>query len=215
MKLKNVLMTIAVASMLTAPAMAIVPQNGQNEEVLGTESQMISPAYLLIGDSRFVGMESTVGSPSDTSVIWVDKVGAGNHFYFENESTIADLDRDTVVIYELGVNDLDATACIDALTRLRDAGFRSVWFSTVGPVDDAKMTEYGYVVRNAMIVDFNAKVLAKLPDGVGVVDSYGFLTRNGFGSRDGLHYDAPTYQNWFQYLLEHTANSPFTTEYAN
>ena len=158
-----------------------------------------SEHFCLIGDSRFVGMQSAVGAMDD--VEWIDRVGAGNGFFFENIDQIENLDRDTIIIYNLGVNDLDSSRCIEALNTLCSMGFQHIWFATVPPVDEAKASEYGYTITNHQISWYNYIVTSSLSPGVGVVDSYNYLASNGIESDDGLHYRESTYLDWFAYLV--------------
>lgn len=163
--------------------------------VAHAEEQM----YLFLGDSRFVGMHAAVGDYSNA--IWLCKVGVGESFFFENEDYINSLDRDnTIIIYALGVNDLDSSSCVQALGELVAQGFQHVWFSTVTPVDEGKASSYGYTITNARIEDFNNTVLFNLPAGVGVIDSFYYLWNSGIQTDDGLHYYPDTYIYWFQIL---------------
>jgi len=155
--------------------------------------------YLMIGDSRFVGMQEAVGDTEN--VYWIDRVGAGNGLFFEYADQIdASCDRNAVIIYALGVNDLDASRCIDALNSLVSMGFTHVWFSTVAPVDEGLASTYGYTVTNEQIAWFNYEVASNLPYGVGIIDSYSYLAGRGIETDDGLHYHASTYLDWFTFL---------------
>ena len=156
--------------------------------------------YLFIGDSRFVGMENSISTDKD--ICWIDRVGARHGFYWENRDTIASYDKNAIVIYELGVNDLDSGACVAALQDLVCLGFSRVYFSTTAPVDEAKAWTYGYTVTNAQINQFNDEVLANLPVGVGVIDAYYYLATQGIDSSDGIHYNPSTYDLWFGYLMQ-------------
>lgn len=155
--------------------------------------------YCFIGDSRFVGMQQTV--ETDENIIWVAKVGVGQSWYWENRDYIASLDRNTVIVYELGVNDLDAQGCIRALKDLEDMGFKHIYFTSVTPVDEAKEAQYGYTVKNAYIEAFNQTVRENIPYSVASMDSYEYLTHMGIDTMDGVHYTGYTYKIWLDNIL--------------
>lgn len=164
-----------------------------------TEDAVAASNYVMIGDSRFVGMQSAL--PDYEGFVWIDRVGAGNSLFFEHQDDILSLDRDATVIYALGVNDLDPSGCVEALSALVENGFRHVWFVTTTPVDDEKAASYGYAVTNDRIARFNDAVLKNLPQGVGVIDAYSYLLSRGISTMDGLHYEPETYQDWFWYMM--------------
>ena len=156
--------------------------------------------YCFIGDSRFVGMEQAIDT--DENIIWVNRNGANVNFYWEQRGYISSLDRDTVIIYELGVNDLNSKGCIEALQDLEYLGFKHIYFTSVTPVDEAKEIEYGYRVQNSWIEEFNSVVRNNLPYSVASMDSYEYLTNMGFSTIDGVHYTNYTYQIWFDNIIK-------------
>ena len=123
----------------------------------------------------------------------------GDHFQYQE--LVENCDRDTVIVYNLGVNDLNAQQAITALNALSSLGFRHVWFSTLGPVNEEIGASYGYTITNEQIIQFNEQVAANVPANVGVVDSFYYLWYNGFNTLDGIHYDGPTYSSWYRYLM--------------
>lgn len=165
----------------------------------GEEDSQEPTTYLMIGDRRFVGMQTTV--TADPNVFWLDQVGAGSDLYFQYQELVENCDRDTVIVYNLGVNDLNAQQAITALNALSSLGFRHVWFSTLGPVNEEIGASYGYTITNEQIIQFNEQVAANVPANVGVVDSFYYLWYNGFNTLDGIHYDGPTYSSWYRYLM--------------
>ena len=158
-------------------------------------------AFCFIGDSRFVGMDSAVPMAYRTNVGWLAETSVGNRWFWNYGEAIKDLSRDTVIVYGLGVNDLDSVECVSVLTYLRDLGFQYIYFVAAGPVDEAKAEAYGYTRTNRQIMEYNQEVYANLPDGVGALDSYVFLMSNGFDTWDGIHYKDETYQIWFYALI--------------
>lgn len=165
----------------------------------GEEDFQEPTTYLMIGDRRFVGMQTT--ATADPNVFWLDQVGAGSDLYFQYQELVENCDRDTVIVYNLGVNDLNAQQAITALNALSSLGFRHVWFSTLGPVNEEIGASYGYTITNEQIIQFNEQVAANVPANVGVVDSFYYLWYNGFNTLDGIHYDGPTYSSWYRYLM--------------
>lgn len=156
-------------------------------------------SYCFIGDSRFVGIQQTV-APKD--VTFIAKVGEGNGYYSSNAGAIAGLDKNITIIYELGVNDLNSSACIANLKDLVIKGFKNIYFSTVTPVDEAKEKQYGYSVTNSQIEKYNSTVASGIPSSVKIINSYSYLKSNGFTTTDGLHYTADTYKKWYDYIVK-------------
>lgn len=151
--------------------------------------------FCFIGDSRFVGMKDSMRASDNIS--WVARVSAGNGLYNENIDKISGLDRNTTIVYGLGVNDLDGRACVRNLQNLVNMGFNNVYFVSVTPVDEAKEAQYGYSRTNNEIKEYNSFVMATLPEKVNYIDSYNYILANGFDTEDGLHYSANTYRVWF------------------
>ena len=155
-------------------------------------------AYCFIGDSRFVGIRDNV---SPGNVTFIAKVGEGNSYYNANISSVSALDKNITIVYELGVNDLNSSLCVQNLKDLVSKGFKNIYFATVTPVDEAKAKGYGYSITNAQIASYNSTVTKNLPSGVRVIDCYSFFKSKGFSAPDGLHYDADTYNKWFNYIV--------------
>ena len=124
-------------------------------------------------------------------------------FYWQNRDAIAAHDKNTTVIYALGVNDLDASRCLKALQDLSNLGFKRIYFVATTPIDEAKAHARGYTVTNAQIMKFNADVAAALPPRVYDIDAYAYLLEKGIESNDGLHYQAPTYRQWYTYMMNY------------
>lgn len=159
-----------------------------------------SNSYLFIGDSRFVGMEKAIST--DKQITWIDKVGARHDFYWQNRDRIASMDKNTVVVYELGVNDLNSNACIHALNDLASFGFKKIYFLTTTPINEEKTFANGYSVTNNQIALFNNQVVNMLPNTVQYIDTYRYLSNNGIETIDGLHYKNVTYKMWFNFIVE-------------
>lgn len=184
-----------------APVDASAPEPPRQEQEAPPPASeaYIQSNYVMIGDSRFVGMQAAI--PDYAGFTWIDRVGAGSSLFFEYQDDILSLDRNATVIYALGVNDLDPSGCVEALSALVENGFRHVWFVTTAPVDDDKAASYGYAVTNERIAGYNDAVLQNLPQGIGVIDAYSYLLSRGISTMDGLHYESETYRDWFWYMM--------------
>ena len=74
---------------------------------------------------------------------------------------------------------------------------------SVNPVNEQTASASGYRVTNAPIKTFNTKL--KNAFGTKYLDTYSYLTKNGFGTVDGIHYTAATYQKLYKYILNKIA----------
>lgn len=156
--------------------------------------------YCFIGDSRFVGMKQSV--ETDEDIIWIAQSGASQDWYWENRDFIEHLNKNnTIIVYELGVNDLDVQGCLEALKDLENLGFKHIYFTSVTPVDEVKESQYGYSVTNANIEAFNQAVRENMPYSVASMDSYEYLSQMGVDTMDGVHYTSYTYKIWLDNIL--------------
>ena len=162
----------------------------------------------MVGDSRFVGMHEVVGDRPN--ITWIAKDGMGHAWYWDNRSEISLLDRDTVIVYELGINSLSPRDGIEALEDIRDLGFYEIYALTLGDVDEVKEASHGYHVTDEQVVDYNYYLKNHLPYGVKLLDSYSALYDN-FYSVDGLHYSGDTYRMWFEMILNEVEGSTDAT----
>ena len=197
MKRQKFIQSVWAVVLLTVAMFTSFLACGQTAEA--AQEAVPSEHFCMIGDSRSVGMQSAIGAMDD--VEWTDRVGAGNGFFFENADQIANLDRDTIIIYNLGINDLDSSRCIEALNTLNSMGFQHIWFATVPPVDETLAADFGYTITNDQINWYNYLVISNLPLGIGVIDSYSYLADRGIESDDGVHYRESAYLDWLAYLI--------------
>lgn len=152
----------------------------------------------MIGDSRFHGMHQAVGD--DENVIWIAKGGVGHDWYWDNKSTISELDRDTVIVYELGINSIDPRNGIKAINDLHELGFTNIYALSIGPVDEEKESHHGYHITDEKIHEYNEYLSTHLPYGVKYFDVYTPLCEN-MVTYDGLHYDDDTYILWYDLII--------------
>jgi len=158
-------------------------------------------SYCFIGDSRFVAMREALG---DDENIYYCEIGVGYNFYWENRSDIMQLSRDdTIIIYNLGVNDLAKQKHVEAINDLFKNGFERVIFMTVNPVEELKEKAYGYSIKNSEIDAFNIYVKENVLSNIMILNSNNFLKNDGFDTIDGIHYSNETYAKIYNYLFSY------------
>ena len=158
---------------------------------------------ILIGDSRFEGMQSVVGGKAN----WLYKTGEGlNWLNGKVTAQLRKMDlRRKVIVFNLGVNDLvRARAYVNYLNKLgsslRGKG-ATLYFMTVNPVDEKLEKKHGYKVSNKDIIEFN-RIVAQNLIGFGIIDTYDYLVDHAFFTADGLHYKAETYKMIYKVLSD-------------
>lgn len=148
--------------------------------------------YILIGDSRFVGMDEVVDVDSHANQYIVAKSGAG-HDFLVNEALprAASIEvqhpevKTWYYIINLGINDLESV--------WKYVGtYRSLVISKNLVIESVNPIEYTSVAQTnqARIKSFNEKM--KLVQGATYLDTYNTLMRNGYSTVDGLHYTEDT-----------------------
>lgn len=190
-----------------------VSQKPEQEET-ETESETEEPVYfrenreisqyskvIMVGDSRFVGMESAVSFPGCE---WICDVSKGLD-WLENTAAPqidAAITENCAIVFNMGVNDISRAGEYAAFLNSKVDGWTSsgadVYFMTVNPVDRSL---YSGTVTNSDIVNFNNIMSDNLSPWFGYIDTYNDLTTNGYTSRDGLHYTNETYVEIFQYCM--------------
>ena len=161
-----------------------------------------SGKYLIVGDSRVVGMDSAV-STSQTK--FIGKVSMG---YSWMKSTAVPKVKQYLagnsklkVVFGFGINDLGNISSYISyysvlLKQYPDTEF---YFLSVNPVNEKLASGKGYSVKNSAIKKFNSKL--KSAFGTKYIDTYTYLTKNGFSSVDGVHYTEDTYLKLYQYIV--------------
>lgn len=151
--------------------------------------------YILIGDSRTVGMDSACDVRVHANVFVVAEVGQGLDWYerkgaFEVERIKREHDEYDVwtLVSNLGANDLsNYQAYIDYFSAIED----DFVFVSVNPVK--KHTS----ITNESIDKFNSEMRSS---GFEYIDTNLLLRLEGFRAPDGLHYTPETYQTIWGYL---------------
>lgn len=149
--------------------------------------------YLFVGDSRTVGLDEAVDGISS-----IAKVGAKVNYL---QSILGDVTktRGKNVIFNFGVNDLGNINKYISVYKSLPKEFiqnNNVIFMSVNPTDGSK-----YGSWNTDIDKFNKKLKANLPSGVKYLDTNSTLKKEGFSTRDGVHYKAVTYKRIAQLVF--------------
>ena len=149
--------------------------------------------YLFVGDSRTVGLDEAVDGISS-----IAKVGAKVTYL---QSILSDVTktRGKNVIFNFGVNDLGNINKYISVYKSLPKEFiqnNNVIFMSVNPTDGDK-----YGSWNTDIDKFNKKLKANLPSGVKYLDTNSTLKKEGFSTRDGVHYKAVTYKRIAQLVF--------------
>lgn len=142
--------------------------------------------YLFVGDSRTVGLDACVSGISSKA-----KVDAKVDYL---QSILSDVTktRKKNVIFNFGVNDLGNINKYITVYKSLPKDFiknNNVIIMSVNPTDGSK-----YGSWNTDIDKFNAKMKKNLPSGVKYLDTNSTLKKEGFSTRDGVHYKEVTYK---------------------
>lgn len=180
-------------------------------------------SIVFIGDSRTVGMQLAVEEEEGLSsqFTWICKQSE-SHSWVEESTQWNQLSSlpnrgNTIVVYLMGVNNLNATENIRVLNKIADLGFKDVYFGEVLPVNPSKYPPgSGYSVTNDSINKFN-KAVSESTD-----KKYRVLSLNSSvsavdGASDGLHYNNVSYRKVFELILNQlgiTSISPISKELA-
>ena len=165
--------------------------------------EKFSGSYLIVGDSRTVGMNLAVSS---SEVKFIGKVSMGYNWL---NSTAGPQVRGYLagnqklkVVFAFGINDLGNINSYISYYETLQKEFPSVkfYYMSVNPVNESLASAYGYRVKNAAIKTFNIKL--KTAFGSRYINTYSYLTKNGFSTADGIHYVSSTYQKLYQYLMK-------------
>lgn len=156
-------------------------------------------AYIFVGDSRFVGMNTACGISSRSNQFVVAKISQG-YFWLTNEA-MPQVDKiisnhnaaSWVVIFNLGINDLGNISKYKSFYQsLADKPYKVVMVS-VNPVGNYPS------IPNETVEGFNNSIKGL---GYTYVDTYSYLmNERGYVTPDGLHYSNSTYQDIYRYII--------------
>lgn len=169
----------------------------QYEEALKKAGIPLAKGVILVGDSRFVQMHEALG---ETGAKYFAQNAQGYKWF--SETAIPNIDKcvgkGTKIVINLGVNDPGNADKYVALVNAKAAEWTAkgakVYYATVNPVWENPYTTEDQVKM------INSKLIAGL-QGVKIIDTHTFLMNNGYKLRDGLHYDVPTYQAIYTYII--------------
>lgn len=151
--------------------------------------------YIIVGDSRTVGMDAACNVGDHANIFVVAKVGKGYNWLVEEgwpevesiKKSNPDI-TDWTIVSNLGVNDLGSReSYIDFYSSLKD----DFIFVSVNPVSRGK-----YSVKNANVDAFNESMSEKFD----YIDTNTMLKLRGFSAPDGLHYTDETYSMIFRFM---------------
>ena len=176
--------------------------DGQDQvqtEVAGQGDLFVPQQYIMVGDSRFTGMEQAVGG---AGCVWISQVSAGLSWFRDTALPLIDeaVADGSVIIINMGVNDLGNVEGYKAVLEEKvpqwmDRG-AVVYYMSVNPVRD-----HAYIT-NGDIINFNNTLFNEMPLEVGWIETNTYLLVNGYGAPDGIHYDDATYQTIFNYCMQ-------------
>lgn len=169
----------------------------QAEALAKARANMPTAGIIFVGDSRIVQMHETVG---DTGVTFIGENSKGYDWFKENAIPRVDnlVGKGTKIVINLGVNDpqnIDKYIKeVNAQAAKWEAMGAKVYYATVNPV-----WENPYTTKE-QVENFNQRLVNGLV-GVDIIDSYTWLTTNGYKLKDGLHFDDATNRNIYNLFL--------------
>lgn len=106
--------------------------------------------------------------------------------------------KGNAIVILMGVNDLSNAENYITYVNKNAASWKSngssLYFVSVNPCQGS------YSNLNSSITTFNSKLKSGLDSSVGWIDTNSYLTKNGFNTTDGLHYDEATYRAIHDYI---------------
>lgn len=153
---------------------------------------------IMVGDSRFVQMQNSVGENPCT---WIAESSKG--YKWLNETAVARIDncvgQGTKILINLGVNDPGNLSKYLELVNAKAEEWvgkgAKVYYSSVNPV-----WENPYVTEE-QVKYFNTQMQSGLSANITWIDSHSYLDSIGYRLVDGLHYSSETYQNLYAYYM--------------
>lgn len=156
--------------------------------------------FIFIGDSRTVGMSKVVDIKDYEFITFIAEVGAGYDWFLSDglpklEHRLNTTDLNYNIVLNLGVNDTHNGSKYAKLYNKLELQYPNHNFIvvSVNPENEEKMIESGYkFVGNKYIEEFNKALKKDLSENIPYIDTYTDLIKNGFETRDGLHYSSET-----------------------
>lgn len=192
-----------------SPAGTVAPTAAAKTQPQATATPAKAPAatpaqaknvagVIFVGDSRTVQMQAAVG---DNPYTWIAKNSKGVQWFKDEAVTRIEnnIGSGTKIIITLGVNDANHYRDYLELVNAKAPGWvnagATVYFSSCNPVWENPFT------TEEEVETFNAKMQEGLCGDVHWLDSFNYLQGTGFRLVDGIHYDADTYVNLYNYYL--------------
>lgn len=156
--------------------------------------------YILVGDSRFVGMEMSLDMSKYKDVFIVAKSAQG--YLWLNKTAVPEVRRIIgknknfnrwKVAINLGVNDLGRREKYKKLYKELVKEW-DLYFVSVNPVRNYKR------IKNESIVSFNSAI--RDTEDLKYIDTYNAMMNKGFETPDGVHYSIKTYKDIFGYIMD-------------
>lgn len=193
-----------VSSVEDSSAIVYAQSVGEVEPIKENVKEAKKPTRaILVGDSRFIGLEHSVELP-DTVVV-IAETGKGYYYLIENalpkvEALTKDKSFEWKVVFGLGINDLknidEYIKTYNSLNLNADLSFLSV-----NPIERHSS------ITNEQIEKFNHRIQTETK--LKFYDSYSELMRNGFDTTDGLHYTPSTYEEIYQIMNSHIEDKKY------
>lgn len=151
----------------------------------------VEKSLLYVGDSRIVGMKSSL---NNENIKYIAEVGKGYTWLLEKETEINKTiteNKIKFVVFALGVNDLNyIDYYINFYNKYLDEDSKThYFFLSVNPVDETKAKANSYTVVNKDIKEFNDKLQSAVGDKY--IDSYSQI-KGQLKTDDGIHYKNET-----------------------
>ncbi len=192
---------VAEQSQETQPAAQqaqVAPPVAQQVQTAQPAEQAVTPAgIIMVGDSRCVQMKEAIG---ENGCMWVCE--NSKEYTWFSEKAIPKFDKyvgkGTKVVINMGVNDPEHYRQYVGTINTKAAEWAqrgaTTYLVSVNPV-----WENPYTTKEE-VDTFNTNVPGMLI-GVNWIDTYTWLVENGYRLLDGLHYDAPTYVNIYNFIM--------------
>ncbi len=184
----------------TTPTPVPVEQTAATPTPQPAQQITVAPAgVIMVGDSRCVQMREAVGGGG---CMWICENSKEYTWFVEKAIPNFDkhVGKGTKVVINMGVNDPEHYRQYAETINAKAAEWAqrgaTTYLVSVNPV-----WENPYTTKE-QVETFNANVPGML-SGVIWIDSYSWLMENGCRIVDGLHYDAPTSVNIFNFIMSH------------
>ena len=179
----------------------IVSQNETSfAETEAPASTVPDHSITFVGDSRTVSM----GEAVHDSCTYIGKEGEGYQWFFSDGviqlRALLESDPTRTVVYNLGVNDPENVQVYIELYQniAREFTDTPFYYLSVNPLSD----DSDFNTTNEMIQTFNQALKEAFPDRY--IDSYTYLTEQGFDTVDGLHYTEATSVRIHDFIVNQT-----------